>query len=121
MAHERILIVEDDFLIRATLAETLEDDGFEVLAAESGEQAVDIVRADSGINLLMTDLALAGGMNGQTLAAEIRGLVPNIPIIFMTGRPDMVAGLNGPRDLIVSKPYMPSSLSAAARQLLDTL
>ncbi len=98
MANERILIVEDDFLIRATLAETLEDDGFEVLAAESGEQAMDIVRAESGISLMMTDMALSGGMNG---------------------RPDMAAGLAGPRDLVIAKPYMPSSLSAAARQLLD--
>jgi DNA-binding response OmpR family regulator len=119
MANERILIVEDDFLIRATLAETLEDDGFEVLAAESGEQAFDIVRAEPGIRLMMTDMALSGGMNGSTLAAAVRGLAPDMPIIFMTGRPDMAAGIAGPRDLVIAKPYMPSSLSAAARQLLD--
>jgi DNA-binding response OmpR family regulator len=118
MANQRILIVEDDFLIRATLAETLEDDGFEVLAAETGEQAVDIIRAGPGIDLMMTDLGLSGGMNGRTLAAEVRGLRPDLPIIFMTGRPDLAAGITGPRDLIVAKPYMPSALSAAASKLL---
>ncbi len=115
--HERILIVEDDFLIRATLTESLTDDGFEVEAAETGEQALEVLRAGPGIALLMTDLQLGAGMNGRTLAAAARGLQPDLPIIFMTGLPDP-DDVAGPNERVIVKPYEPSALANAARELL---
>jgi CheY-like chemotaxis protein len=118
MAGERILIVEDEFLIRATLVEVLEDEGYEVLAAESGEEALEVVRSDGGIVLMMTDMSLAGAMDGVTLASAVRGLRGGLPVIFMTGRPDRVPALDPQIEAMVSKPYTSSEITGAITRLL---
>ena len=118
MAGERILIVEDEFLIRATLVEVLEDEGYEVVAAESGEEALDLVRSDGGIALVMTDMHLAGAMDGVTLSSAVRGVRGGMPVIFMTGRPDRVPALNAETEAMVSKPYTSSDITAAITRLL---
>jgi CheY-like chemotaxis protein len=118
MAGERILIVEDEFLIRATLVEVLEDEGYEVVAAESGEEALDLVRSDGGIALMMTDMHLAGAMDGLTLSSAARGVRAGLPVIFMTGRPDRVPSLNPETEAMVSKPYSSADVTAAITRLL---
>jgi DNA-binding response OmpR family regulator len=118
MAGEIILIVEDEFLIRATLVEVLEDEGYEVVAAESGEEALDIIRANGGIALMMTDMTLAGAMDGVTLASAARGVRAGLPVIFMTGRPDRVPSLDPAIEAMVSKPYTGSEITAAITRLL---
>ena len=118
MAGERILIVEDEFLIRATLVEVLEDEGYEVVAAESGEAALELVNADGGIALMMTDMHLAGAMDGVTLASAVRGLRGGMPVIFMTGRPDRVPALDPAMEAMVSKPYTSGDMIAAIARLL---
>ena len=118
MAGERIMIVEDEFLIRATLVEVLEDEGYEVIAAESGEEALDLLRSDGGIALMMTDMQLSGDMDGLTLASAARGVRGGIPVIFMTGRPDRVPSLDPMIEAMVSKPYTSSEVTAAITRLL---
>jgi CheY-like chemotaxis protein len=118
MDHGRILIVEDEFLIRATLADMLEDAGHEVVAAESGEEALQVLGADHGIALMMTDLGLAGGMNGLTLASAARGLRSGLPIIFVTGRPDLAPTTDGANSAVVGKPYTSSDIVSAVARLL---
>jgi DNA-binding response OmpR family regulator len=120
MAGERILIVEDEFLIRATLVEVLQDEGYEVVAAESGEEALEVMRADGGIALMMTDMNLAGAMDGVTLASASRGLRGGLPVIFMTGRPDRVPPLDPAIEAMVSKPYTGTEIIAAIGRLLAT-
>lgn len=118
MAGERILIVEDEFLIRATLVEVLQDEGYEVIAAESGEEALEVMRADGGIALMMTDMNLAGDMDGVTLASAARGVRGGLPVIFMTGRPDRVPSLDPRIEAMVSKPYTGADITAAITRLL---
>ena len=118
MAGERIMIVEDEFLIRATLVEVLEDEGYEVIAAESGEEALALLRSDGGIALMMTDMQLGGDMDGLTLASAARGVRGGIPVIFMTGRPDRVPSLDPSIEAMVSKPYTSSEVTAAITRLL---
>ena len=66
--HLRILVVEDDGdVIRAT-AETLQDAGYEVVTATSGPEALAMLRSDPGVDLLFTDVAMPGGLDGVGLA-----------------------------------------------------
>jgi DNA-binding response OmpR family regulator len=118
MDHNRVLVVEDDFLIRMTLTDALESDGFVVIEAESGEAALVQLRADPSIRLLMTDMQLSGGLDGRALAKAVRAENPHIPIIYMTGRPDRVDVIDAGREVIIGKPYLPSEICAAARRLL---
>lgn len=115
-ASPRILIVEDEFLIRMTLAEALSDEGFDVVEAESGDDALSILQADPAIQLLLTDIQLPGVLNGRTLAKEARAKTPTLPIIFMTGQPDP-GDQTSERDVFISKPYTLFDICEAARRL----
>ena len=112
----RILIVEDEFLIRMTLAEALGDEGFDVVEAETGDDALPILKADPDIKLLLTDIQLPGLLNGRALAKQAREHTPMLPIIFMTGQPDP-GDMASDRDVFISKPYTLFDICEAARRL----
>jgi CheY-like chemotaxis protein len=118
MGAARILIVEDEFLIRMTLAEALTDEGFEVLEAGNGQEAMAALQDNPPLDLLLTDIQLPGGMNGRDIAVAARERNENIPVIFMTGRPDGTSpALTPGYDVVISKPYLPSDVCAVARRL----
>lgn len=112
----RVLVVEDEFLIRMTLAEALADEGFDVIEAETGDDALPILKSDPNIRLLLTDIQLPGILNGRTLATQAREHLPTLPIIFMTGQPDSSDRAND-RDVFISKPYTLFDICEAARRL----
>jgi CheY-like chemotaxis protein len=118
-SRPKILVVEDEFLIRMTLAECLVDDGFEVVEAGTGAEAIEALARDAEIALLLTDVQLPGGLDGLNLARSARAARPDLPVIFVTGRPDVVSGRahQSPRDVFVSKPYLPSEVASIARRL----
>ena len=114
----RVLVVEDEFLIRLTLAEALADEGFHVIEADTGDGALAVAETDPNITLLLTDIQLPGKLDGRALAETLRRRTPDLPVIFMTGRP--TAGpAPGPsdRDVFILKPYTLSEICDAARRL----
>lgn len=114
----RVLVVEDELLIRLTLVEALSDEGFLVLEAETGDAALPILQSDNTIRLLLTDIQLPGILNGHTLASKARENLPDLPIIFMTGRAsgdDETDGTN--RDVFISKPYTLANICQTAKRL----
>ncbi len=115
----RILLVEDEFLIRATLAEALADEGYEVIEAGNADEALEAARTDDGIGLMLTDIQLPGGLDGYAVAARVRARIPNLPVIFMSGRPNTLPEAGGAPQLLIAKPYLPSEICAAARRLLE--
>ena len=112
----RVLVVEDEFLIRMTLAEALSDEGFDVVEAESGDDALSILQTDPAIKLLLTDIQLPGVLNGRTLAKQARENMPSLPVIFMTGQPDP-GDQTSERDIYIAKPYTLFDICEAARRL----
>ncbi len=122
MKKPRLLLVEDEFLIRLTLVDALADEGFDVVEAESGDEALAIIGGPTRFSLLVTDVQLPGTLNGIALADAARLHDPHLPVLFMTGRPDMVSRAAAtPHEAVVSKPYVPSDICEAARRLLDAL
>lgn len=120
MAAPRILIVEDEFLVRLTLAEALRDDGFEVVETDTAGEAMAALRDDPGITLMLTDLMLGGRTDGRALASEARLQLPDLPVLFTTGRPDALAALAGlARTRVVAKPYQAAEITRAIRLLLE--
>ena len=114
----RVLVVEDEFLIRLTLSEALGDEGFEVLEAETGDAALPMLVPGSGIRLLLTDIQLPGSLNGRALVQKVREAMPDLPVIYMTGRPDPDSATTGSAlDVFIAKPYTLADICDAARRL----
>ncbi|MBV8094990.1 MAG: response regulator [Acetobacteraceae bacterium] len=114
-----VLLVEDEFLIRLTLAEALQDAGFVVSEAETGEQALAVLRDGADVGVLLTDIQLPGKMSGLELAQAARQSRPSLRVIYVTGRPDTVAGTNtSSREALITKPYLPSEVISTVRRLV---
>lgn len=114
--QSKVLVVEDEFLVRLTLVEALSDEGFQVLEAETGDAALPILQRYQEIRLLLTDIQLPGTINGHALALRARETQPNLPIIFMTGGPDEKTD-GSARDVFISKPYTLANICKAAKRL----
>jgi DNA-binding response OmpR family regulator len=119
MSSPIILIVEDEYLIRLTLAEALVEDGFDVIEAASGDEALILMQQHLGISLLLTDVQLPGQVDGLALARAARVRAPDLPVIFVTGRPEALPAADlTERDGFIAKPYLPSEVCAAVRRLI---
>lgn len=116
---ETILVVDDEVLIRMTLAEELADDGFFCLEAASGKDALHVLAEHPEIALLITDVGLPGGMNGPDIAAAARATRPGLPVLFITGYANhaQLEELAG-RTAVMTKPVRARELIATARELL---
>lgn len=107
----RVLLVEDNALIRMSDADMLADLGYEVLEAESAEAGVQILEHDA-VDILVTDLGLPG-MSGEELAREVRRRWPHIGIVFATGMNEAPSLEHGPAAVLLRKPHGPDELKAA--------
>lgn len=112
--NPRVLVVEDEFLVRDMIVYELTLAGFEVLEAASAEDALALVPACDRLDLLFTDIRLPG-MDGWQLAESIRSHHADVPVIYASGYADRVHRL--PRSKFLQKPYMPSQVLQAAANL----
>ena len=120
MARERVLVVEDQDLVRMILAEVLSDEGFQVVEASTGDEAVVLIDCPDGFHAVVTDIHMPGERDGIAVGRHARRRHPTIPVIYCTGRPDALsaAGPLGHRDVLVRKPYVPSQVVTALRRFL---
>ncbi|GAA4325674.1 PAS domain-containing sensor histidine kinase [Pigmentiphaga soli] len=106
----RIVLVEDDDLIRAGTAELLESLGHAVTQVPDAGQALDVLAAGP-VDVLMADVGLAG-MSGEALAMQARELHPAIGIVFATGQ---TISVDIPRAITLRKPYNIATIATALR------
>jgi len=111
-----ILFVDDDPLIAMSTVEMLEDLGHRVIGANSGQHALDILKSDQPLDLMVTDHMMPG-MTGLELAAASREVRPSLPILLATGYAELPEGmqLDLPR---LAKPYHQDQLRDQLDQLL---
>jgi len=117
LARITILLVDDDALIAMSAADMLEDLGHEVLQAASGARALEILRSERRVDLLLTDYAMPK-MTGAQLAVAARALRPCLPILLVTGYAELPAGsgIDLPR---LGKPYQQAQLATAIAKTLE--
>jgi CheY-like chemotaxis protein len=112
-----ILVVEDEALVRLAAVGTLEDAGFRIIEAMNGDQALELLAADSDVQLLFTDVTMPGTIDGFALARQVRHRWPHIAIMVASAKrvsqPDQLPA--GSR--FEQKPYSPETLVRHAREL----
>lgn len=120
---EHILVVEDSPDVLALSKEILEEMGYKVSTAESGEEALTLFKSlePGSIDLLFTDLVMPGGINGIVLAEKVSQLAPGLPVLMTTGYNEELV-IEGPQASgldVLGKPYRRSDLLDRVRQSLN--
>jgi len=117
----RVLLVEDDDLVRGQVVRQLQALGCEVIACGCGYDALDVLAAGQPMQLMMTDINMPGGLNGRQLADHVRLLDPDLPILFSSGHtedPVLRTAGRDPRTAFLAKPYRRADLAAKLAGLL---
>ena len=108
-AGRRVLLVDDDDLVRAGTQAILEGLDYHVLPVGGGEAALDLLRGGAGIDALVTDYAMPG-MNGAVLVREARRIRPALPAIMITGYASRPEGVQ--EVVVLLKPFRSDDLAA---------
>lgn len=120
--HETVLIVEDDEVLRRITVRNITSLGYPVLEAANAVEALSLLKLHPEIDLLFTDLAMPGAMNGYELAERARKGNPEIKILYTSGFPDPshpAADQPGAGVPLLNKPYRKPALEKSLRQALE--
>ncbi|NUP09412.1 MAG: response regulator [Polyangiaceae bacterium] len=117
---ETLLLVEDEPRLRMITAEILREEGYVVLEAESGDEAIAIAK-ENAIDLLLTDVVMPH-MSGKTAAAKVLELQPRTRVLFMSGYAAAIVEKEGRLEegfAFLAKPFTREGLLARVRELFD--
>ena len=125
--NERILLVEDDELVRRYAVSSLRQLGYQVSDFGDGGQALDALREaldqSRPFALLLTDVVLADGISGKEVASEASVMDPQMKLLFMSGYAENAIVHHGRLDPgvnLLSKPFRTADLARKVREMLDT-
>ncbi len=117
MAATRILFVEDEGIVRLMTAEYLREEGFEVIEAKSGDEAMVLLEGSENFDALITDVRMPGRLDGIDVATAARHRQPTLPVLIVSGgAPQLSDRLRAlrPGAVFINKPY---SLKEVAKVL----
>ena len=114
-----IMVVDDDAPVRRVTARMLRDEGYNVIEARSGQEALELL-AESEVQVILADIAMPGGMHGLELAEKALALAPWRRVVLMSGYARLFPKLGpyGARFPLLIKPFSAEQL---ARQIRDVL
>ena len=119
---ETVLVVEDEPAARELVAEILRGEGYSVLLAGNGQEAVDTAAGASGpIHLLLTDVVLPK-FSGPVVAERLRAIQPKVKVLYMSGYTDDAISHHGvlePGIVLLQKPFTPDDLTRRVGEVLD--
>jgi nitrogen-specific signal transduction histidine kinase/CheY-like chemotaxis protein len=120
---ETILLVEDEDSVRELTRRILLKEGYTVLEAQNGEEALQVLQEYAQpVDLLLTDVIMPGSVNGRELGKSVSLSHPKTKVLYMSGYTDNVIIPNGALDPILAflaKPFTPHALTRKVREILD--
>jgi len=120
-ASQRVLLVEDEAVVRTIVERTLARAGYQVVVATSAEEALELTDRDGRFELLVTDIVMPG-MNGWQLGKRLRSRWPGLRVLYISGYTEDSAqeeSVREPRASFLQKPFLPVDLLSTLRKLLD--
>jgi CheY-like chemotaxis protein len=115
----KILVVEDEPLIRLGLASAVEDAGYAVIEAANADEAILRIVADEEVRLVVTDVDMPGTMDGIRLAHYIRKRWPPIQLLVISGKVGLIPGQLPTGARFMSKPYQEPQLLTTIEALMS--
>ena len=121
----RLMVVDDEMLIREIIAESLRSSGYQVVSAGSASEALALLEAGEQVALVITDLSMPG-MDGVALIGELQRRRPNLPAILLTGFASRAGGLSrelrsNDRFSVMLKPVDPDQLADRISVMINVL
>lgn len=117
----KLLLVDDEVLIVDMLKDALEDGGFDVTTADTGDAALQILAEDDAVAGLITDVNMGSGADGWAVATAAREANPDLPVVYMTGGAGNEWASRGvPKSVLVTKPFAAAQILTAIATLLNT-
>jgi CheY-like chemotaxis protein len=119
---DTVLVVDDEELLRMLVIEVLDELGYVSLQAEDGASALKILKSNTRIDLLVTDVGLPGGMNGRQLADAALLLRTDLKVLFITGYAENAVINHGhlePGMEIMTKPFQMDALGIKIRKMIE--
>ena len=116
MDAQAILVVEDEVLIRMSIADDLRDAGYQVVEAASGDDAMAVLLSSRDIDLIITDVRMPGKIDGMDLMARSKGMVPSRPVMVMSAH--LLPEEAFPADEFLPKPYEHAALLSRFDRLI---
>jgi DNA-binding response OmpR family regulator len=119
-----VFVVEDDPMLQQVVGAALEDAGFAVVVAHSGDEALVILDKNDPVPIraVVTDVDLGTKVTGWDVAKRSRELQPDIPVVYMTGGSAAEWSANGvPNSVLITKPFAPAQVVTAVSQLLNAV
>lgn len=117
----RILLVEDEGLIRLITSEALCDEGFEVVEAWNGDEAAKLLDGPDRFDVLFTDVQMPGTLDGIDVAVHARRRDPAVPVLVVSGYAGQLTSrldvLAPPPAVFISKPYSLEEIVTALKRL----
>jgi two-component system cell cycle sensor histidine kinase/response regulator CckA len=121
--HGTILVVENGEMLRPLICEILRKEGYNVLEAQDGDEALLVWQRYQGpIDLVLTDVVMPN-MSGKELVEHLRLLQPEIKVIYMSGYESSILSSGnkfGSNAVFLQKPFRPAELSEKVRELLQS-
>lgn len=114
----KVLVVEDEPLIRLGLASAIEEAGYEVAEAADASEAIRVLERDRSIGLVLTDVDMPGGMDGIRLAHYVRDRWPPVQLIVISGKVGVRPGELPAGARFVSKPYQEPHLLGLVQSMI---
>jgi len=115
----KVLVVEDESLVRMDIVDALEERGFIVVEAENATKAIEVLLQHPDVQVMFTDIDMPGGVDGVKLAAMVRDRWPPIKIVYTSGYRKH-ADLELPvESRFFPKPYNPDRVADTLRALAE--
>jgi CheY-like chemotaxis protein len=99
-----VLVVEDEIFLRVGVANCLQDAGYAVVEAATGEEAIELCKSNASIDMIITDINLGGSASGWDVAECFRTVRPDMPVVYTSGK-SVDPGRRVSGSVFVSKPY----------------